>query len=68
MEVMIMPRSCYICGKGALVGNTVSHSNNRLKKKSFPNIQPQKIVLHGRVKRVNVCTRCIRSGAIQKAA
>ncbi|MBI2092314.1 MAG: 50S ribosomal protein L28 [Deltaproteobacteria bacterium] len=63
-----MPRSCAICGKGTLVGNTVSHSNNRLKKRSFPNLQIQKVILNGRVQKINVCTRCIRSGSIQKAA
>jgi large subunit ribosomal protein L28 len=63
-----MPRSCAICGKGTLVGNTVSHSNNRLKKQSFPNLQTQKVILKGRVQKINVCTRCIRSGSIQKAA
>lgn len=63
-----MPRSCAICGKGTLVGNNVSHSNNRSKKESFPNLQTQRVVLKGRVKRISVCTRCIRSGAVQKAA
>ncbi|PIR17437.1 MAG: 50S ribosomal protein L28 [Deltaproteobacteria bacterium CG11_big_fil_rev_8_21_14_0_20_49_13] len=63
-----MSRSCEICGKGTLVGNNVSHSNNRTKKRLFPNLQTQKVILKGRVKRINVCTRCIRSGAIQKAA
>lgn len=63
-----MPRSCAICGKGSLVGNTVSHSNNRLKKRSFPNLQTQKVVMKGKVQTIVVCTRCIRSGLIQKAA
>lgn len=63
-----MPRSCKICGKGTLVGNNVSHSNNRSKKEWFPNLQKQKVTLNGRVKRIVVCTRCIRSGTVQKAA
>ncbi|OGQ50486.1 MAG: 50S ribosomal protein L28 [Deltaproteobacteria bacterium RIFCSPLOWO2_02_FULL_47_10] len=63
-----MPLSCAICGKGALVGNHVSHANNKVKKRSFPNLQPQRVKINGRVKRLVVCTRCIRSGAIAKAA
>lgn len=62
-----MPRSCAICGKGTLVGNNVSHANNKTKKKSFPNLQTQKVVLKGRVQRISVCTRCIRSNAVTKA-
>jgi large subunit ribosomal protein L28 len=63
-----MPYSCEICGKGAMVGNTVSHSNNRAKKRTFPNLQKQKVVYNGRVQRMMICTRCIRSNAVQKAA
>jgi large subunit ribosomal protein L28 len=63
-----MPRSCEICGKGTLIGNNVSHSNNRTKKQSFPNTHKQKVIVNGRVKRIVVCTRCIRSGLVQKAA
>ncbi len=63
-----MPYSCEICGKGAMVGNTVSHSNNRAKRQTFPNLQKQKVIRNGRVQRITICTRCIRSNAVQKAA
>jgi len=62
-----MARSCEICGKGPLTGNKVSHSNNRSKKKSMPNLQRQKVLLKGQPKRIYVCTRCLRSGSVQKA-
>lgn len=63
-----MPRQCTVCGKGPLVGRNVSHSNNKTRKVSFPNLQRTKIVRNGRVMRASVCTRCLRSGAVQKAA
>jgi len=33
----------------------------------LPNIQKIRVVKDGSVKRMNVCTRCIRSGVITKA-
>jgi large subunit ribosomal protein L28 len=50
-----------------MVGRNVSHANNRTRKVSLPNLQRIRIVQDGRVRRVNVCTRCIRSGAVKKA-
>ena len=56
-----MPK-CDICGKGPQVGNTVSHANNRNKRRFEPNIQRQRLVVDGQVKRARICTRCIHSG------
>lgn len=63
-----MARSCFYCEKKRLVGNNVSHANNKTKKKSFPNLQSVRVVVKGAVMRVNACTRCLRSGLVQKAA
>lgn len=59
-----MARVCKICGKGPSVGNKVSHANNKTKRRWYPNIQKVKAVRNGSVKRINVCTRCIRSGFV----
>ena len=62
-----MARVCEICGKGKGNGNRVSHANNRTKRKFLPNLQRTKIALaNGSTQKLNVCTRCIRSGKIQK--
>lgn len=63
-----MARKCEICGKGHLTGYNVSHANNKTKKRSYPNLQTIKIKRGGTVMRAKICTRCIRSGAIEKAA
>ena len=64
-----MAGKCDICGKGKLSGNKVSHSNNRSKKSSKPNVQSVKTVgLHGGHVRMHVCTRCIRSGKVRKVS
>lgn len=62
-----MSRKCYVCNKGILVGRNVSHANNRTRKVSQPNLQTTKIKLGGSVIRANVCTRCLRSGKVEKA-
>jgi large subunit ribosomal protein L28 len=61
--------TCDICGKGKLSGNKVSHANNRSKKFSKPNLQPIRAVgSKGSHVRMHVCTRCIRSGKVQKVS
>jgi large subunit ribosomal protein L28 len=63
-----MSRVCEICGKGPLHGYNVSHAHNRTKKISFPNLQKVRVLQStGQVKRVKVCTRCIRSNMVTKA-
>jgi large subunit ribosomal protein L28 len=47
-------------------GNTVSHSNRKARTVSLPNTQKVKAVVDGRAVRLRVCTRCIRSGAVEK--
>lgn len=61
-----MSRECYICGKGAISGNTVSHSNIHTKRTWKPNLRKVKIVEDGTVKTVNVCTRCLRSDKVER--
>ena len=59
---------CAICGKGPSVGNNVSHANNRTKRRWEPNLQRVRAKVDGAVKRVRVCTGCIRSGRVTKAS
>ncbi len=62
-----MSRVCEVCGKGASTGMQVSHSHIRTKKRWLPNIQRVKVVVNGTPKKINVCTRCLRSGKVQRA-
>lgn len=61
-----MSKVCDICGKKPLTGNTVSHANNKNKRRWMPNLQPARVLKDGRVQRIKVCTRCVRSGKITK--
>lgn len=63
-----MAFKCDVCGKGPLVGNQVSHANNKTKKRSLPNLQTVRAVVDGSHKRIRVCTRCLKAGKVTKAA
>ena len=63
-----MARMCSICGKGRSVGHNVSHANNKTKRVWQPNLQRVKAIVDGVVRSIRVCTRCIRSGRVQKVA
>lgn len=58
---------CYVCGKGKVTGNNVSHANNKSKRQILPNLQRTKIVTNHGTRREYVCTRCLRSGHVKKA-
>jgi len=63
-----MARVCEICGKKPMAGNNVSHANNRSPRRFLPNLQRVRVVVNGSVRRITVCTNCIKSGKIRKAA
>ena len=58
---------CEICGKGVTFGIKVSHSHKRSNRTWKPNIKKVKAIVNGSPKRVNVCTRCLRSGKVERA-
>lgn len=61
-----MAKRCEICGKGPLVGNNVSHAHNRTKRRWLPNLKKIRAQVNGQVRKIRVCTRCIRSGRVVK--
>ena len=63
-----MSKVCQVTGKRPIVGNNVSHANNKTKRRFEPNLQTVRAVVNGATKRMRVCTRCIRSKKVVKAA
>ena len=64
-----MSQVCEICGKKPMTGCNVSHAHNVTKRRFNPNLQRVKAVIKkGHVKKIKVCTNCIKSGRVQKAA
>ena len=58
---------CAVCDKGAHFGIKVSHSHRRSNKMWKSNIKTVKANVNGTVKRIHVCTSCLRSGAVERA-
>ncbi|MDQ3466953.1 MAG: 50S ribosomal protein L28 [Chloroflexota bacterium] len=56
-----MSGKCEVCGKTTMFGHNVSFSKRRTNRRFVPNIQRKQMVVDGVSKRVNVCTRCMRT-------
>ena len=75
-----MARVCEICGKGTISGNIVPRKGLAKKHKGVgqhigvtkqrvfhPNLVNVTTTIHGTTRTYTVCTRCLRSGFIEKA-
>ncbi len=58
-----MSRRCELTGKGPMVGNNVSHANNRTKRRFLPNLTETALMSEtlGRTFRLKVCTAALRT-------
>ena len=74
-----MGMQCDICGKKPSIGNQVTRRGKAKylggvgrkitgisKRKFKPNLQRLRAVTDGTVRRIRVCTQCIRSGRVQR--
>ena len=64
----VMAKVCEICGKTPVVGRQKSHANNVSPRRFEPNLQTVRAMIRGGVRRIRVCTSCLRSGKVTKAA
>ncbi len=63
-----MSKVCAICGKKPMVGCNISHAHNINKRRFNPNLQSVRTLQpNGQVKKIVVCTQCIKSGNVVKA-
>lgn len=58
-----MSRVCQVTGKGPTTGNTVSHANNRRRRRFLPNLHTQRFWLEGerRFVSLRISTRGLRT-------
>ncbi len=63
-----MARKCQVTGKGPLVGNNVSHANNKTKRRQLPNLRTVRITLEdGTRKKIKVAASTLRTMRKQSA-
>jgi large subunit ribosomal protein L28 len=62
-----MSRICDLCGKKPMKGHNISHAHNVTNRRFNPNLQRVRAVRDGQVKKMVVCTNCIKSGRVVKA-
>ncbi len=62
---------CAICGKETTFGKqlsiTRSHISKRTTRPVKPNLRNVKAIINGEVKKVSVCSKCLRSGKVKRA-
>lgn len=62
---------CEICDKSVSFGNKLSITRSHISKRSTrtwkPNLRKVKAIVNGEPKRINVCTKCLRSGKVERA-
>jgi len=58
-----MARRCALTGKGVMVGNNVSHANNKTKRRFLPNLRRQSLYSEtlGETIRLRISARAIRT-------
>ena len=61
-----MAHACEICGKQSVAGHRISHAHNVSNRKFRPNLRTVRATTAGGSKRIDVCTRCLRSGKVTK--
>lgn len=63
-----MSKICEICGKGPVFGNRISHAHNLNRRRWNPNLQTIRANVDGTIKRVKVCTSCLKAGKVMKVS
>ena len=63
-----MSKVCSVCGKKPAFGNNRSHSMVATRRRFEPNLQRVRVLVNGVTRRAYVCTRCLRSGKVEKAS
>ncbi|HHX37569.1 MAG TPA: 50S ribosomal protein L28 [Clostridiaceae bacterium] len=62
---------CDICDKGVSFGRRVSITRSQVSRRALskqkPNVRRVRVIDNGTPKTMHVCSRCLRSGAVERA-
>ncbi|HEU5349853.1 MAG TPA: 50S ribosomal protein L28 [Ktedonobacterales bacterium] len=56
-----MSARCDVCRRKPMYGHNVSHSNRKTNRRFNLNLQHHRLMINGEMKRVKICTRCLRT-------
>jgi large subunit ribosomal protein L28 len=48
------------------VGNSISHAHKLTRRRWLPNLVSMRAMVDGKVRRLRVCTRCLKAGKVTK--
>jgi large subunit ribosomal protein L28 len=66
---MASPGKCDVCDKRTVFGRNIRHKHSgrwerkapRTNRQFRPNVHAKRVMIDGRVRRINICTRCLRT-------
>lgn len=62
---------CDICGKGVSFGRKISITRSQVSRRALsqqkPNVRKVRVIVDSTPKTMHVCSRCLRSGAVERA-
>lgn len=61
-----MAKHCETCQKQANKANKVSFSNKHHTYRQQPNLQTVKVEINGSVKKIKICTSCLKANKVKK--
>ncbi len=61
-----MGKQCFVCGKTTSFGNLVSHSKRKTRRTLKPNLHKIKTEVNDKIKKVYVCSKCLKANKIKK--
>jgi len=62
-----MSKQCAVCGKTPIKAAKISFSHKQHVHRQNPNLQSVKANVNGTVKRIKVCTSCIKANKVTRA-
>lgn len=67
----VIMAKCDICDKGVSFGRKISITRSQVSRRALskqkPNVRRVRVIDNGTPKTMHVCSRCLRSGAVERA-
>ncbi|MCX8058503.1 MAG: 50S ribosomal protein L28 [Spirochaetes bacterium] len=61
-----MSRVCDICGKRRITGCNDPKSHKRTLREFLPNLHSIKVEINGEIKKIKICSKCLKANKVKK--